>query len=153
MKDILTLCLVTHHQHPSLNEYLHFLEQAIQGGVTCIQYRDKSNQLPVIRQTSIILKRFLESFKVPLILNDHVELAVEIGADGVHVGQSDMTPEMARQLLGPDKLLGYSIESLTQLESANQLDCLDYIAASAVFPSNSPYAQSHINRSYFLTPA
>lgn len=131
----LSLCLVTDHRRYSLASYLHFLSEAIRGGVTSIQFRDKENPLPVVRETAKIIKQFLQPYHIPLIINDYVELAAEIDADGIHVGQSDLAPIRARELLGPDKLIGYSVESLPQLERANQLDCIDYIAASAVFPS------------------
>ncbi|WP_367606210.1 thiamine phosphate synthase [Legionella sp. W05-934-2] len=135
MIDSLALCLVTNYQHDSLPAYLDFLGQVIEGGVTAVQYRDKTNPLPVIRKTAIAIKQFLSPYSVPLIINDYVALAAEIDADGVHIGQSDCSPARARALLGSDKLIGYSIESLAQLNVANQLEALDYVAASAVFPS------------------
>lgn len=77
----------------------------------------------------------LRPLTIPLILNDHVDLAKEVDADGIHLGQSDCSPIEARQILGPNKLIGWSVETFEQLEQANECSCIDYIAASAVFLS------------------
>lgn len=135
MLESLSLCLVTNHLQHSISDYLHFLDKVIQGGVTSVQFRDKTNSQAVVRNIAISIKQFLQPYKVPLIINDYVELAADIDADGVHIGQSDLEPVRARKLLGSEKIIGYSIETLAQLDRANQLDCLDYVAASAVFPS------------------
>lgn len=129
------LCLVTNAQHLSFSEYKNLIIQVVEGGVTLIQLRDKSKKLSPIRKMALELKALLAPFKVPLIINDYLSLAKEIDADGVHLGQADASPAEARQLLGPDKIIGWSIETLAELELANQSTCLDYVAASAVFPS------------------
>ena len=134
-KTTLDLCLVTQINDQPLEQYLEFLELAIKGGVTLVQYRDKSKSLSDIRNTAIVLKSLLAKLNIPFIINDYVELAADIDADGVHIGQSDLSPLQARRLLGLNKLIGYSIESFDELNQANQLDCIDYVAASAVFPS------------------
>ncbi|STX27918.1 phosphomethylpyrimidine kinase/thiamin-phosphate pyrophosphorylase [Legionella beliardensis] len=134
-KATLDLCLVTQLNDQPLDQYLQFLELAIKGGVTLVQYRDKNKSLSDIRNTALALKSLLAKLKIPFIINDYVELAADIDADGVHIGQSDLSPWQAHRLLGPDKIIGYSIESFNELNQANQLDCIDYIAASAVFPS------------------
>lgn len=131
----LELCLVTQINNQSVEDYLKFIELAIKGGVTLVQLRDKSNSLSTIRSLALALKALLTKLHIPLIINDYVTLAVEIDADGVHLGQSDMSPFQARCLLGPDKIIGYSVETYSELKQANELNCIDYIAASAVFPS------------------
>lgn len=127
--DYLKLCLITHSQKKS------FILQAIEGGVTCIQLREKSKDLNQIYNIALELKNILTSYKIPLIINDHIEIAKAVDADGVHLGQSDCSPIDARQILGPNKIIGWSIETLKELDIANQLTCIDYIAASAVFES------------------
>lgn len=131
----LTLCLVTNANDAPLSEYHRLILQAVAGGVTMIQLREKSRSPEQLREMALQLKTLLEPVKVPLIINDHVALAVAVDADGVHLGQSDGSAEEARQQLGSGKIIGISVESFEDLERANQLSCIDYIAASAVFNS------------------
>lgn len=131
----LKLCLITSPDYLSFNNYFEFLSQAIQGGITSVQLRDKKSTLASLRKTAFNLNQFLKPLNIPLIINDHIDVALEVDAAGVHIGQEDCMPEKARQLLGPHKLIGLSVETLQDLEFANQLTCIDYIAASAVFQS------------------
>lgn len=131
----LKLCLVTNMQATPLPLYKNFLLKAIEGGVTLVQLREKSKNLAQIKQTAVELKEILAPYKIPLIINDHVAIAKEVDADGIHLGQSDLSPTEARELLGPNKIIGWSVESFEELEMANQLNCINYIAASAIFPS------------------
>jgi thiamine-phosphate pyrophosphorylase len=133
----LRLCLVTQINDQSLDHYLNFLALAIEGGVTSIQLRDKTRSLSSLHRLAVAIKSFLTPLQIPLILNDYVQLAKEVNADGVHIGQTDLSPQEARRILGPDKIIGYSIESLIDLNKANELSSIDYVAASAVFPSQS----------------
>lgn len=135
--DYLKLCLITNLASKSLAHYEKFILSAARGGITSLQIREKNLSLIELKYFALTIQSILKPFKIPIILNDHVELAKEINAEGVHLGQSDMDPRKARDILGPDKIIGLSIESFPQLEIANQLDCIDYIAASAIFPSHS----------------
>lgn len=128
---------MTNAQSTPLMLYKQFILDTIEGGVTIIQLREKSRNTQQLQQMALELKALLTPLNIPLIINDHLELAYEIGADGIHLGQSDISPIEARKLLGPDKIIGLSIETLAQLDIANQLTCIDYVAASAVFPSQS----------------
>lgn len=128
----LKLCLITHPQHCNF-EYL--VLQAIKGGVTSVQLRNKTNALSTTQALAVALISLLRPLNIPLIINDNIDLAKAVDADGVHLGQSDRHPVEARQILGPDKIIGWSIETYEQLEQANQLKCIDYIAASALFSS------------------
>lgn len=134
-KDCLKLCLITNAQAMPLAQYKNFILQAIEGGVTSIQLREKSKNTSELYQMALMLKTLLNPLKIPLIINDHVELAKEIDAEGVHLGQSDCTPDHARKILGPCKIIGLSIETLEELKIANSLTCINYIAASTVFRS------------------
>jgi thiamine-phosphate pyrophosphorylase len=133
----LTLCLVTKPDYQSIENYLHFLKTVVNAGVTMVQLRDKitpfASLLPVAQQ----MKALLNACNVPLLINDNVALAKAMDADGVHLGQSDSNPFTARELLKPDAIIGYSIESFADLDKANRMDCIDYVAASAVFASKS----------------
>jgi thiamine-phosphate pyrophosphorylase len=113
--------------------------EAAKGGISYIQLRDKSSDTTALIACFQAARHALAGFSIPLLLNDHVELAVKLGADGVHLGQEDMHPDTARALLGPDKIIGLSIEFMPELALANPLRSIDYIAASAVFPTMSKH--------------
>jgi len=136
-KNHLRLCLLTNAQLVPLSQYKKFLLRALEGGVTLVQLREKSQDLNQIRKMAAELKTLLMPFNVPLIINDHLEVACEIDADGVHLGQSDLSPLEARKILGPNKIIGWSIETIEELKIANEYSEIDYVAASAIFPSRS----------------
>ena len=131
----LKLCLVTNITHQPMEQYLRFVEEAVMGGVTMVQLREKSNNLVEVKTRAIELQRLLRSFEIPFIINDYVELAAEINADGVHIGQQDMSITKARGILGTNKIIGLSIEDLDELSESNNSNDIDYVTASAVFPS------------------
>ena len=131
----LGLCLVSQPIEHALKSYEKFLTQAIAGGVTSVQLRIKDKNPDELYDVTRQIKTLLDSLDIPLIINDHVLLAKEVDASGVHLGQTDMSPFAARQLLGPEKIIGWSIETLAELQRANQISCIDYVAASAVFQS------------------
>jgi thiamine-phosphate pyrophosphorylase len=131
----LQLCLITNIKNQTLPEYKEFLLKAINGGVTMIQLRQKDMNNPEIKHWAIEIQKTIKPLGVPLIINDNVELAAEINADGIHIGPNDMHPNEARKILGPNKIIGLSIESFDELNVANNLTSLSYVTASAVFPS------------------
>lgn len=106
--------------------------EAVAGGVTMVQLREKDIDTRGFVELAGNLKAALRGTGVPLIINDRIDVALAAEADGVHIGQSDMPYAVARRLLGPDRIIGLSIENLEQLEEANGLD-VDYVAASPVF--------------------
>jgi thiamine-phosphate pyrophosphorylase len=108
------------------------VEAAVRGGVTAVQLREKSCPASDFVQLGRELKKLLAPHQVPLIVNDRVDLALEIGADGVHIGQRDMAPGRARKLLGPDAIIGLSIETIEQARAAVSLD-VDYLGVGPVF--------------------
>ena len=109
------------------------VEQAVKGGVTTVQLREKNISVQEIIMLGKALKALLKPYKVPLIINDNVEVCKAVGADGVHLGQSDMHPNEARKLLGEQAIIGLSLENMQQTKLANQLSSIDYVAASPVF--------------------
>ena len=133
MRSALRLCLVTNIGSIPLPQYEVFLQRASQGGVTSVQLREKTIN-PESRPRAIRIKKITDLYGVPLFINDDVNLAKEIGAH-VHLGPSDMYPPKARKILGSDAIIGWSVETLGELERANQMACIDYIGASAVFYS------------------
>ena len=106
--------------------------QAVQGGVTLVQLREKDIDTREFITLGQRLKAALAGSGVPLLINDRVDVALAIDADGVHIGQSDMPYEIARRLLGPDKIIGLSVETMDEVIAANDLD-VDYVAVSPVF--------------------
>lgn len=129
------LCLVTKLGKQSFQSYLPFLFRCIKGGITSVQLREKTKTRNELRSLALEFKNFLDPFNVNLIINDDVALAKEIDAAGAHIGQSDGCPIEAREILGPKKIIGLSIETMRELTMANKLNCIDYVAASAVFQS------------------
>lgn len=108
------------------------VEQAVQGGVTHVQLREKSADPQIILQMGYELKKILDRYSVPLIINDHVEIAKVLDAAGVHVGQEDMPYMQAREMLGPRKIIGLSVTTLAEAQSANQWD-VDYLGVGPIF--------------------
>jgi thiamine-phosphate pyrophosphorylase len=130
IKTSLKLCLVT-----NVSDH-NFITQVIKGGVTMVQLRDKSNNYEIIKQKAINMRNILKPHNIPFIINDYVELAKEIDADGVHLGQEDMDVDEARNIIGDNKIIGLSVENMYQLEKANKIKSITYVAASAIYPSN-----------------
>ena len=125
------LYLVTDDQQ-DLATLTHVVREAVKGGVTMVQLREKHGDVRVFIERARALKTVLSDTGVPLIINDRVDVALAVDAEGVHLGQSDMPAALARQLIGADKLLGLSIETEQQLAEAQHLP-LDYIGLSAIF--------------------
>lgn len=108
------------------------IEAALQGGVTCLQLREKHLDKEELLEEAKRVKKICKSYQVPLILNDDVELMLASDADGVHVGQQDMDARMARELIGPDKILGVSARTVEQALKAEQAGA-DYLGVGAIF--------------------
>ncbi|WP_261818157.1 thiamine phosphate synthase [Vibrio gallicus] len=119
-------------EHQSLNTLCKVVEQAVEGGVTMVQVREKHGDVRAFIQRARAVKSVLQGSDVPLIINDRVDVALAIDACGVHLGQSDMPVDDARRLIGRDKLLGLSVESEQQLLAAQSLD-VDNLGVSAIF--------------------
>lgn len=108
------------------------VEQALKGGVTCIQFRDKQLENDAFLQEAKKMKVLCEKYHVPLIINDHVDIAVRCGADGVHVGQKDMEAKEVRKLVGEKMIIGVSARTVEQAIQAEQAGA-DYLGVGAVF--------------------
>jgi thiamine-phosphate pyrophosphorylase len=110
------LCLVTDRGLSRGRSLVDVVSAAVQGGVTMVQLREKEASTREFLAEAVALKTLLKPLGVPLIINDRVDIAQAIDADGVHVGQSDMPVEIVRQLIGPEKIIGLSITNQTQIE-------------------------------------
>ncbi|KAB0288340.1 thiamine phosphate synthase [Vibrio fortis] len=131
MSNPYKLYLVTDDQQ-DLATLEHVVEQSVAGGVTMVQVREKHGDVRAFIERAQRVKAILSGTGVPLIINDRVDVALAVDADGLHLGQSDMPAEIARRLIGEDKILGLSIENEQQLKEAEHLP-IDYIGLSAIF--------------------
>ena len=125
------LYLVTDDQQ-DLETLKFVVEKAVAGGVTMVQVREKHGDVRAFIERAQAVKSVLARTGVPLIINDRVDVALAVDADGLHLGQSDMPAALARKLIGSDKILGLSIETEQQLQEADDLP-IDYIGLSALF--------------------
>lgn len=108
------------------------VKKAVLGGVDLVQVRDKRISDEKMIEAAQRLQPFLKKYKVPLIINDRLKVALAIQADGIHLGQSDISIEEARASLGSDAIIGVSVENM---EQALGVENATYIAASPVFPT------------------
>lgn len=108
------------------------VEAALKGGATCVQLREKHLDDAAIRAEALKISALCKQYRVPFILNDNVALAAECGADGVHLGQEDMDPAQARQILGPDAIIGVSAHSVAEAKAAVAAGA-DYLGCGAMF--------------------
>ncbi|HHB1594912.1 thiamine phosphate synthase [Vibrio campbellii] len=125
------LYLVTDDQQ-DLATLKRVVRKAVEGGVTMVQVREKHGDVRAFIERAQAVKDILKDTDVPLIINDRVDVALAVDADGLHLGQSDMPATVARELIGPYKILGLSIENEQQLAEADSLP-IDYIGLSAIF--------------------
>jgi thiamine-phosphate pyrophosphorylase len=109
---------------------------AVAGGASILQYRDKHAATGTMVATTRALMAALAGSGVPLVVNDRVDVALASGADGVHVGQDDMTVADARRLLGPDAIIGLSLNAVGEADAAD-LDALDYVVGQCAFATAS----------------
>jgi thiamine-phosphate pyrophosphorylase len=107
---------------------------AVDGGAGTVQLREKDISTRAFVEHARMLREVLAARGVPLIINDRVDIALASGADGVHVGQDDMSYPDARRLLGPDAVIGLSVETMDDVLRAEQFD-VDYLGVSPVFAS------------------
>jgi thiamine-phosphate pyrophosphorylase len=126
------LYLVTRRDKLELDQFFNIILKSIEGGVKMVQLREKETSSHEVITLGKRLQALLRPLKVPLIMNDRVDIAHEIGADGVHLGQSDVKVSEARKKLGQQAIIGLSVETMDQVLEAQEL-AVDYLAASPVF--------------------
>lgn len=126
-----TLYLVTDSELKSTATIEESVEQAVLGGVTLVQLREKTASSKSFYATALRVLRICREHGVPLIINDRVDIALAVDADGVHVGQDDIPAEVVRRIIGPDKILGLSAGSLAEALAAVDAGA-DYIGVGAM---------------------
>jgi len=147
---------------PDRPDLASFLEACIGGGVDLVQLREKRLEARALIERARLARRVCHDLGVPLVLNDRPDLALEVGADGVHVGQDDAPPALARRLLGPDALVGLSTHAPVELDAAAEAP-VDYLSTGPVAPTPTKpgrpgtglqyiaYAARHAGRPWFVT--
>lgn len=114
--------------------HLDVASAAVKGGATVIQFREKGASTKELYLTAMKLKELLSPLGIPLIINDRIDIALAVDADGVHLGQDDMPVEVARRIMGPEKIIGASAASLEEALEARRMGA-DYIGFGPVFPT------------------
>lgn len=134
MKNLnLSLYLVT-DENDDEEKFLKTIEDAINGGVSVVQIREKTKDTLDFYNLALKVKEITAKYNVPLIINDRVDVALAIDADGVHIGQSDMPCDVTRKLVGPNKIVGVSTATIDEAKKAEK-DGANYIGTGAVFPT------------------
>jgi thiamine-phosphate pyrophosphorylase len=105
---------------------------AVKGGVTMVQLREKNVSTRFFIEEARRIRKILSPYAIPLIINDRVDVALAVGAEGVHIGQEDMPYPIARKLLGPEAIIGLSVETPEQVAVAEDFD-VTYLGVSAIF--------------------
>lgn len=134
-KDLLLYAVTDRHwlEDRTLTEVV---RESLEGGVTFVQIREKHLDKELFFEEAKDLKQLCMEYHVPFVINDDVELALAVDADGVHVGQHDMAAGQVRQKLGPSKIIGVSAQTVEQALLAEK-NGADYLGVGAVFPTSS----------------
>jgi thiamine-phosphate pyrophosphorylase len=124
-------------------DFAALIEQALRGGASMIQYRDKSSDVGKRRQQATVLRELCSRYSALLVINDDIELTRTVGADGVHLGEDDAAIEQARSALGDDAIIGISCYNQLDRAIEAQAAGADYVAFGAMFASaTKPHARS-----------
>lgn len=108
------------------------VEQAILGGVNIVQFREKTANSRQLFEQALRLQQICQSYQIPFIINDRLDIALAVGADGVHLGQSDLPADVARRILGDKKIIGVSARTVAEAQLAKQQGA-DYLGVGAMF--------------------
>ena len=129
-----TLYLVTDSSYHTEETFLRTVEEALKGGVTLVQLREKERSARDYLRLARRVKEVTDRYKVPLLIDDRVDVAAAADAAGVHVGQSDIPAAEAREILGPDKIVGATAKTVEQAVEAYQQGA-DYLGVGAIYPT------------------
>ncbi len=131
------MCLyaVTDRSWVGEKSFLQQIEDSLKGGITLLQLREKSLGKEEFLEEAYKVKKLTDKYQVPLIINDNLEIALQVGAAGVHVGQRDMEAGEARKKLGTDKILGVSCRTVEDAKKAEEMGA-DYLGVGAMFATS-----------------
>jgi len=130
----LSLYLITDDKYFKGRDLLETVEKAIRGGVTAVQYRFKDKTTREMYEELLKLRELTKRYGVELVVNDRVDLALAVEADGVHVGKEDLPPEAVRKVVGNKLYVGYTVNSLEELRRAQELP-IDYVGFGSIYPT------------------
>lgn len=133
-KDMLLLYAITDQAFTGEKNLLQQIEEALASGVTFLQLREKNMDRQEFLKEAMAVRKLTRQYGVPFIINDDLDIALECDADGVHVGQEDLTAAKVRRCIGPDKILGVTAKTTEQAVKAWK-DGADYLGSGAVFTS------------------
>ncbi|MDR2831106.1 MAG: thiamine phosphate synthase [Methanobrevibacter sp.] len=132
----LKTCLVTNRDNITNKEFFNIIKQAILGNISIVQLREKTTSSKEFYEIAIKLKKLCDKYDVPLIINDRLDIAIAVNADGVHVGDEDIPGSVVRNIIGNDKILGISASTVNDAIAAEKAGA-DYIGTGAVYPTKS----------------
>lgn len=136
LRSSLLLYAVTDRHWTGEKTLIQQTEEALEGGATFLQIREKNLNEQDFEKEAIEIQKLCKKFNIPFIINDNVMLAKKINADGVHIGQDDMNPLEARKILGSEKIIGVSAQTVSEAVLAENQGA-DYLGVGAVFPTGS----------------
>ena len=134
MKPDYSLYLVTDRMRMSTRTLGEAVEQAVIGGCTLVQLREKEIPASDFYMLALEIKKITDRYGIPLIINDRIDIAMAAGAAGVHIGQQDIPADIARKVIGRDMLLGVSVGSVAEAIDAVKAGA-DYLGVGAMFPT------------------
>ncbi len=134
MKFDSSMYFITDSTNYSEEEFLYRVEQALMGGITLLQLREKDKSTREYMDLAEKVHTLTKKYNVPLIIDDRVDVALAIDAEGVHVGQSDMPVSTARKLMGYDKIVGATTKTVPQALEAYEQGA-DYLGVGAIYPT------------------
>ncbi len=137
------LYAITPQRYPDLGRLCDEVRDVLKGGATMVQFRDKSDDSAWREEAAGILLELCNTHGAALVINDDVQLAMKTGASGVHLGRDDMAPQLAREKLGSDRLIGVSCYNSLDLARRAAADGADYLAFGSVFASGSKPGAVH----------
>ena len=135
MKEFRLYAITGEEFHPG-KELVDVMEQAILGGVDIVQLRDKKSSKIDVLKKARKLREVTKKHGVTFIVNDHIDVALAVGADGIHVGQDDLPLDEVRRIVGPDMVIGISTHQIDEAIQAEKGGA-DYIGVGPIFPTNS----------------
>ncbi len=134
-KNAMLLYAVTDRAWVKTQTLYEQIECALKGGVTCLQLREKDLNFEAFFEEALNIKSLCKKYNVPFIINDNVEVAIKCNADGIHVGQHDMSLKDVRKMVGNDMIIGVSVQTVEQALEAQE-NGADYLGVGAVFSTS-----------------
>ena len=133
-REALRLYLVTNRYQDSLQSFLEKIETACRSGVTIVQLREKNLTTNQYYQLAKQVKEITDAYQVPLIIDDRLDICLAVDAAGLHIGDDELPVSVARQVLGPEKILGVTAKTVERALEAEESGA-DYLGTGAIFPT------------------